>query len=269
MKKICYLIQRWVKYLKKSLKLLIGDTTRDIFIRFFIPLILACFYGSIALSILIFPYPFSIFLCTITDLGHPVLNPVGSILYLIAFWSFSILLIPMTLYMHKRLYRIFRIPTVIGTFFNFLAVISMFLLPLFPNTQGIYIILHAYFGFFSFFFLILGFCCYWAAMSRHKNVSIKKSAGMVLILIISGIMIGLSQAFLPLLFGLYLFRFFEWILLFALTIELVIISFYVPDYQVKIIIKNVFIGPILQPFSRNILSIKIQDKSPSDVLIPS
>ena len=221
----------------KKLSFLIGRSSRYFILQIIFPILLIINYGSLFLSSIIYPNTFSILTHTITDLGNPILNPLGWPLFSFAFYTFSLLLIPIAIYLHKNLVKFYRIPTYFGTGFNILSIIIIFLLPMTPNF-GKFIPMHYIIGFFSFFLLAFSITSYWIALVKYERVTIKKSALMISLLIIFGSMIGISQTIIPLLYNIALFPLFEWFFFIILGYELVSISIITPEFHLKFLKNN-------------------------------
>lgn len=199
------------------------------------------FFGMLITSMLLFPGLYSIVTEYVSNLGNPLFNPYGWYFFSIAFIFLSLAFIPCVLYLHKKLTQIYKLGTNIGTAFNLIASLGMFILALFPNldiTMG----QHALGAGLSFGGMVTGAIIYWYIMSKDAiRKAVRNREFLVLIILVSIIalfalvlIIGLIQIidltlmsytsaiFLPV-------PFWEWMLLFTIAFHTVIIGLIVPE----------------------------------------
>ncbi len=79
---------------------------------------------------------YSIMTDTISYLGDYERNPVGWIFFSISFIFASISLIPLIIYLHKRIIMISHMGTWIGTVFLYIGILGIFLTALLPDVYG-------------------------------------------------------------------------------------------------------------------------------------
>jgi hypothetical protein len=212
-------------------KFIRGNSSRMLIFSI-VPVLNIIFYGLLYIAGIIFPQNYNIFTNTISDLGSPLLNPIGWYLFSIAFSAIGILMPFIYIYMHKRLYRIFKIVTIPGTFFLFLSSLGLILLSIFSNS-GIFINIHYFSGIFSFACFVTGYVFYWFAIikyiigSRKKNRPIKIIGISFMIFVL--LFIVISMGFARIYQNDLIFCFLEWILLLTISFQTLIFVDIIPD----------------------------------------
>lgn len=223
--------------LKEILK---GNFSKSFMIKRVLPMKFFIFIGLIITSIILFPEPYLIISEYVSNLGNPIFNPLGWFLFSMAFIFLAMTFIPCVLYLHKKLEQIYKVVTKIGTIFNFIASIGMFMLALFPNLD-ILMIPHATAAILAFGGMVSGAICYWYVMIKDTITrAIKNKETLIIIILISIVLllstiliIGLLQIVDLTIFinttPIFLAApFWEWMLLFSLTFHVLIIGLIVP-----------------------------------------
>jgi len=228
-----------------------GKYSRRYYYGVLLPITFIIFFGLLIIARLFYPGDYFFLTNPISDLGNHILNPFpGWFFFSLAFWFFSLLYLPLFLYLHKRLVRLQPIKTKIGSYANSCSVLGTILLGIFPN-QPESILMHNIAAGLSFGGISIALSFYWLVVIED---SIKKALqyhhiGILMVLIfitfilaaiaffavfhiynnLFGAHLYIIQIFGTRFFWLFRFPFWEWTLFIILAAQLIFIGLIVPE----------------------------------------
>jgi hypothetical protein len=127
---------------------------RTLFQKIF-PLAAALYFGLLFLAFYFFPAHYSPFTNTISDLGNPILNPVGFGFFSAAFLYLAVIMIPFYQFIYKHLSKLNTVFARLAIATNVVASSGFITLAFFPNTSDT-LAIHLLAAFVSFGGTILG-----------------------------------------------------------------------------------------------------------------
>ncbi|MFX0103806.1 MAG: DUF998 domain-containing protein [Candidatus Hodarchaeota archaeon] len=216
--------------------------SKEILLRYLRKLILLpfmAFLGFILIGSLFFPN-YSMLQNAISDLGNPIKNPNGWIFFGIALWILSSMHVPILYHLHKKLVKLDKWFSIIGTLFLATASFSMFLVVFFPNTPS-YLDSHGLLTVLIFVGALFGVLFYWLvilkdAVFKTQSKSMRSitpflslAAGFIAVTLLMGT--GTLIIAAPWYLG---FAFWEWCFMFSFIVQLILLlkfrkSFYLTN----------------------------------------
>ncbi|MBD3228121.1 MAG: hypothetical protein GF329_08025 [Candidatus Lokiarchaeota archaeon] len=219
----------------------IGKYSRRYFYSFILPVSFSIFFGFLITARVLFPGFYSILFNAISDLGNPYLNPFpGWFFFSLAFWSLALLYPPLFLYLHRKLMKIHTIEAKIGTVGNYISIIGMILLGIFPNISET-IIMHTIAAMLSFGGLGIAIIFYWLGVvhdSIQKALHYHHLGILMILTIITFLLTAISffgvvqigtEIFSAQFLWLFEFPFWEWTLFIILAVQLFFIGLIIPE----------------------------------------
>ncbi|MBD3227108.1 MAG: hypothetical protein GF329_02885, partial [Candidatus Lokiarchaeota archaeon] len=202
-----------------------------------IPFMLAGFFILLFVSWLFYPGEYTIITNAISDLGSRILNPRGWILFSLAFVFSSITITPIIINLHERVKNLNLVFSWIATCAASLSTVSFLFLAIFPKELTN---LHNIAALCSFLGLIIGSTFYWILMIKLAIYKIKIRHYKVIInisIVVSMVIITYWSFSGQFIYAYYhggrLNPLWEWILLFVICAQLLIISLLAPERLVK------------------------------------
>jgi hypothetical protein len=215
--------------------------TKEFIKYYYVPLVYPVFGLLLFLTWWFFPKPYVIGTQAISNLGNHVLNPFpGWLFFSIAISLLAVVQIPLIFYAHSKLVKVFQRTTKIGTTANFIGVIGMILVAIFPD-QPATLLWHVIGAFCAFGGIGCGAIIYWMVLIKEALLHAIKHRIIVLILaivIILGILIfivfiGLVQL-IHIHIGVFIkplylkFPFWEWALFTIIIVHLMVNYILIP-----------------------------------------
>jgi hypothetical protein len=231
-------------------KYLTGNFTKREFIRIYIPILAIVLFSCIFIAWLFFPpeLNWNPFDNTISHLGSQENNPRGWFFLSIALMSLGILLIPIVLYFHKKLVKICKYTTSIGTFFALIGCVFIFSIGIFTDDRSIkifgirYSTIHVIVALVGFGGVALGILFYFLPVFKdsffkrgNKQFPLKLVLPAYIEIHAVGITLGTIEIYKALEGigfpgpGFLSIALWEWIMLSALFIYLILASLYTPE----------------------------------------
>ncbi|MBD3185857.1 DUF998 domain-containing protein [Candidatus Bathyarchaeota archaeon] len=231
----------------KVTRLFSGKYRKKFFLRKFFPTCLSIFFSCLVISGIIFdstnPSGYSLVENPISDLGNPVLNPYGWFFFSAAFVFFSIILLPMYMFLYQRLKKMESIFPKIGIISNVVSSIGMGMLAFFPNKIPS-LALHGLAALLAFGGICSGIISSWIAIARDAYIKARRERRKIISLAIVSIFVllifitvtGTTELVFRDLFGeskswFLAFSFWEWMLFFAISLQIGFIIFILPDHM--------------------------------------